>query len=53
MAKTMHCWRDRHKDVYSECVQAFGVVEADKYTKKAATADQRTQRNIEGSEARV
>ena len=34
IGKTTDCWRDRHKAVYTEWVQAFGVVEADTYAKK-------------------
>ena len=34
IAKTVHCWRDRHKAVFTEWVQAVGVVEADTFAKR-------------------
>ena len=36
ITKTIHCWRDRQKAVYTEWVQAFGVVEADKIREKCS-----------------
>ena len=34
IAKTIHYWRDRHNAMYTDWVQAFSVVEADKHAKK-------------------
>ena len=55
IAKTIDCWRDPHKAVYTEWVQAFGVVEADTYAKKCRLSRSAGAGggNIEGSEARV
>ena len=54
IAKTIHCWRDRHKAMYTEWMQAFGVVKADKQAKKMPPQKISGRwGNIEGSEARA
>ena len=50
ITKTIHCWRDRQKAVFSEWVQAFGVVEAENTRKMQPQPISGRWENIEGSE---
>ena len=50
IAKTIHRWRDQHKAVNTEWVQAFGVADANKHAKKCR--HRRSVESTEGDQAR-